>query len=170
LSKHIQSSETIIKQSKITPEQELYFREMFLQYLKDNQLRYTPQRELILNIVLKSEEHLDAEAITNIVKKQDSSVGIATVYRTLRMMTSAKFLVERFFDGTKAQFEFIDSAGEHHDHIICSKCKKVVEFFNQDLENLQTKIASELNFKLQDHRMELFGVCQTCQNKQSQQN
>lgn len=162
-------SHTVIKSSTLSNKQKEYFKKIFFAYLKEHKLRFTPQRHLILNAVLNSEQHLDAETVTNIVKKQDSSVGVATVYRTLRMMTSAKFLTERYFEGSRAQFEFVDLGGDHHDHIICNQCKKIVEFFNEDLENLQIKIANELNFTLQNHRMELFGVCQQCQNL-SQQN
>lgn len=160
---------TVVKKSTFSVQQKAYFKNRFLEYLKKHKLRFTPQRDLILSVVLNSTLHLDAETLTNIIKDKDPSVGIATVYRTLRMMTSAKFLVERYFDGTRAQFEFIDPDGEHHDHIICLKCKKVVEFFNEELENLQIKIATDLKFKLQNHRMELFGVCHKCQ-PQLQQN
>ncbi len=165
----MQSSPTIVKSSSLSTEQKNHLKKVFFDYLKQNKLRFTNQRNYILEAVLNSEQHLDAETITNIVKKYDSSVGVATVYRTLRMMTSAKFLVERFFDGTRAQFEFVDLEDEHHDHIICTKCKKIVEFFNEDVETLQIKIAHDLQFKLQNHRMELFGICQRCQ-KLSPQN
>ena len=165
----VQHSKTIVKSTQLSEQKKDRFRKLFLDYLKTHKLRTTPQRRLILETVLNSKQHLDAESITNIVKQKDPSVGVATVYRTLRMITSAKFLVERHFDGTRAQFEFVDSAGEHHDHIICTQCKKIVEFFNEELETLQVEIAQDLNFTLQNHRMELFGVCQRCQ-KLSPQN
>lgn len=157
------SSNTNIKKSVLSSEEKSYFKNLFYDYLAKNNLRCTSQRDLILNAVLNSDRHLDAETVTNIVKKMDPTLGVATVYRTLRMMTSAQLLIERYFDGSRAQFEFVDLVGEHHDHIICLQCKKIIEFFNEDLENLQIKIAKELHFELKNHRMELFGVCAECQ-------
>lgn len=157
------SSRTIIKNSKLSANEKLYFKNLLSEYVKKHGLRSTSQRDLILDVVLNSERHIDAETVTQIVKKTDPTLGIATVYRTLRMMTSAQLLVERYFDGARAQFEFVDFAGEHHDHIICLECKNIVEFFNEDLENLQNQIAKDLKFELKNHRMELFGVCAECQ-------
>lgn len=158
---------TSVKKTNLSPQEKRYYLELFDKYLKKTKLRCTTQRSLVLEVVLNSERHIDAETIINIVKQKDSSLGVATVYRTLRMMTSAGLLVERYFDDSaRAQFEFVDSAGEHHDHIICQVCKKIVEFYNQELENLQLQIANELKFDLKNHRMELFGVCSECQKLQ----
>lgn len=159
-------SPTLIKKTVLSSQEKKRFTELFHIYLKKLKLRCTTQRSLVLDIVLNSDRHIDAETLINIVRKKDHTIGVATVYRTLRMMTDAKLLVEHYFDGTRARFEFIDSQNDHHDHIICQVCKKIVEFFNEDLENLQIKIAKELNFDLKNHRMELFGVCPECQKSQ----
>lgn len=157
---------TLIKKTILSEYEKNHFRQLFYEYLKKAKLRCTVQRSLVLDAVLNSDRHIDAETLITIVREKDSSLGVATVYRTLRMMTSAKLLVERYFDGTRARFEFVDSHDDHHDHIICQSCKKIVEFFNEDLENLQIQIAKELKFDLKNHRMELFGVCRECQKLQ----
>lgn len=166
MKKSSQNISTLIKKTILSQKEKSRFRDLFYQYLKKTKLRCTKQRSLVLELVLNSDRHIDAETLINIVKEKDSSLGVATVYRTLRMMTSAQLLVERYFDGTRARFEFVDFNGDHHDHIICQICKKIVEFFNEDLENLQIKIAKELKFDLKNHRMELFGVCPECQKLQ----
>ncbi len=135
----------------------------FDEYLGKLGMRQTKQRRLILDAVLALGSHVDAEAISKKVRSQDDSIGLATVYRSLQLMTGAGILVERHFDRDRAHFELNDSLTQHHDHFICTKCGKIVEFFDQELEALQEKIAERLGFRLTDHRVDLYGDCRdTC--------
>ena len=137
---------------------------VFDDYLNKLGLRQTRQRKIILDAVLSTGRHVDAETISNEVKKIDSSIGLATVYRTLKMMTDSNILVERHFGGDRASFEFADQDNEHHDHLICNQCGEIVEFFDEDLERYQDVVARNLGFQLRSHKMELFADCQTFEN------
>lgn len=147
-----------------------HFHKIFEEYLTKRGLRQTRQRKIILDAVLSSESHVDTETIANETKKIDKSIGLATVYRTLKMMTDAHILIEHNFGGIRAQFEFAGTENEHHDHLICNQCGSIFEFFDEDLENLQEKIAKKLGFVLKSHRMELFADCikkDNCDKKKS---
>ena len=115
--------------------------------------------------------HVDAEAITQRARQLDPSVGIATVYRTLQLMTAAGLLLEHSFNKERSTFEFISPSRGHHDHLICNQCGHIVEFCNESLEDLQEQIARSLGFQLKTHRMELFADCvnpETCSHRAAQ--
>lgn len=128
-------------------------------YLTRLGLRQTKQRRIILDAVLTLGSHVDAETISRAAKAMDESIGLATVYRSLQLMIGAGIIAERMFDKDRAYFEVIDPALQHHDHFICTRCGKIVEFFDAELEELQVRIASRLGFRLTDHRMDLYGDC-----------
>lgn len=142
----------------------------FESYLIDVGLRQTKQRRVILDAILNSGRHVDAETIAQEAKKIDQSIGVATVYRTLQLMTEAGILEERRFEKDRVKFEIIDPNHEHHDHLICTACGNIVEFFNEEVEELQEKIAKESGFKLTHHRMELFGTCKICSRSNGSKN
>lgn len=147
-----------------------HLHEIFEAHLAAQGLRQTRQRKIILDAVLSSGSHVDTETIANETKKRDKSIGIATVYRTLKMMTEAHILVEHNFGGLRSQFEFAGTEDEHHDHLICNQCGLIFEFYDEGLEKLQEKIAKSMGFVLKDHRMELFADCldkDNCKKKNS---
>lgn len=129
----------------------------FEDYLTRLGLRQTKQRRVILDAMLMVGAHADAETIGRQARQIDSSIGLATVYRTLQLMTEAGILAERNFTKDRSIFEIVGNDDEHHDHLICNQCGTIVEFFDAELEKLQETIAQRLGFKLKDHRMELFG-------------
>lgn len=140
-------------------------KEIFSEHIQKAGLRHTAQRELILEIFLRTEEHLSSEDLYRLVSKEDSSVGHTTVYRTLKLLTEAGLAREvRFGDG-KSYYEHHYNH-EHHDHMICTECGKVIEFFSPEIENLQETVAAEYGFKLTHHSMRILGLCADCQNKE----
>ncbi|MBX9838949.1 Fur family transcriptional regulator [Silvanigrella sp.] len=141
-----------------------HLHKVFDEYLSQLGLRQTRQRKIILDAVLSTGRHVDAETISNEVKKIDSSIGLATVYRTLKMMTDSQILVERHFGGDRASFEFADQGDEHHDHLICNQCNDIVEFYDEELEKRQELVAKNLGFVLKSHKMELFADCANSEN------
>lgn len=141
-----------------------HLHKIFDEYLNRLGLRQTRQRKIILDAVLDSGRHVDAETISNEVKKIDNSIGLATVYRTLKMMTDSQILVERHFGKDRASFEFADQENEHHDHLICNQCGEIIEFFDGKLEQYQDLVAKNLGFKLVTHKMELFADCLSSKN------
>lgn len=142
-------------------------KQVFSEHIQKSGLRRTAQRDLILDIFLKTEEHLSSENLYWLVKAADPSVGQTTVYRTLKLLTEAGLAREvRFGDG-KTYYEHHYNH-EHHDHMICTECGTVVEFFSPEIELLQETVAAEYGFKLTQHSMRIFGVCGACQKKASE--
>lgn len=131
----------------------------FEAYLTKLGLRQTKQRRSILDALMILGPHVDAETITAQARKVDSSIGLATVYRALQLMTESGVLVERQFGRDRAQFEVVDATNEHHDHLICKQCGAIIEFYDDELERLQETISLRLGFTLVHHRMELFANC-----------
>ncbi len=132
--------------------------------VKQKGLKYTEQREVVLNILLHADGHLSAEDVYNLIKekKPDSNIGIATVYRALGFLEEVNLISSVTF-GTEGK-KYESSTKEHHDHLICTKCGKIVEFLDDEIEKRQEKIANKNNFKITSHSMQLYGICETCQN------
>jgi len=140
-------------------------KQIFLEHIQKAGLRKTAQRDLILEIFLKTEEHLSSEDLYWLVQKQDPTVGHTTVYRTLKLLTEAGLAREvRFGDG-KSYYEHHYNH-EHHDHMICTECGKVIEFFSPELEALQDAMAEKFEFKLTHHSLRILGVCSDCQKRE----
>jgi Fur family ferric uptake transcriptional regulator len=135
------------------------FLETYRQYLAQHQLKMTNQRKVILTEFLRAGGHLSAEELFRIVKKRDSGVGLASVYRTINSLVDAGLAVERRFLDRTSVYE-LHEPGQHHDHLICMRCKKIFEFENEAIEEQQKKVAENLGFSLKDHKLELYGWCQ----------
>ncbi len=131
----------------------------FEAYLERCGQRFTKQRQIVLKAVSFAGTHMDAEEILQQAKKIDSSIGFATVYRTLQLMTAGGILAELNFGGERRSFEVVGGGSEHHDHLICTDCGAFVEFFDSEVEELQERIAKKLGFTLTGHRMDLYGNC-----------
>ncbi len=134
--------------------------------LKDKGMKYTEQRAVILQILLNLDEHLNAEEIHAIVKKKypEQNIGIATIYRTLNFLEDVNLISSISFGKDGKKYES-NNKKEHHDHIICTSCGKIIEFFDQEIENRQELIAKNNGFEITDHTMQLFGICKDCKNK-----
>ncbi len=121
--------------------------------------RFTKQRSVILQALFSAGSHADAESILRQAKKLDSTIGFATVYRTLQLMVAAGVLAERNFGAERRSFEIVGGDTAHHDHLICSNCGTVLEFFDPEVEEMQERIAKKMGFVLTGHRMDLYGNC-----------
>lgn len=132
------------------------------QQLKEVGLKVTLPRIKILNILENSvERHLSAEDVYKALLEAEDEVGLATVYRVLTQFEQAGMVVRHHFEGGHSVFEL--DKGEHHDHLVCLKCGKVVEFTDDVIEQRQHDIAENAGFTLQDHSLYLYGVCTQCQ-------
>ena len=119
-------------------------------------LRMTGQRRVVARVLSEADDHPDAEEVYRRAGKLDPKISFATVYRTLRIFEDAGILQRLEFGDGRARFERAQS--DHHDHLIDNESGKVIEFQNEQLEQLQEKIAADLGFRLVGHRMELYGV------------
>ncbi len=142
-------------------------KEIFLEHIQRAGLRRTGQRDLIMDIFLRTEEHLTSEDLYWLVQKDDPSVGHTTVYRTLKLLTEAGLAREVRFGDNKTYYEHHYNH-EHHDHMICTECGRVIEFFSQDIESMQDQMADKFGFRPTHHSLRLWGVCSDCQKKESE--
>lgn len=137
----------------------------FKQLLKANGLKFTIQREVILEMLYNSDEHLTPEALHHLIQEKhpDLNTGIATVYRTLSLLEDSEMVTSLSFGAQGKKYEL--GAKDHHDHIICTQCGTITEFVDEAIEQRQKKIAEELGFIMQEHSMQIYGICKTCQDK-----
>jgi Fur family ferric uptake transcriptional regulator len=126
-------------------------------------LKLTKPREIILDAFLKN-DHITAEALYQQISNGNIHLGLATIYRTLKLLCELGIGQERHFGDHKTTFDNVLHK-KHHDHIICGQCGKIVEFECPGIEELQEKMAKKLGFVLQSHRLELYGLCKDCSKK-----
>lgn len=137
-------------------------REIFLDHIRESGLRRTAQRDLIMDIFLRTEDHLTSEDLYWLVQKEDPNVGHTTVYRTLKLLTEAGLAREVRFGDNKTYYEHHYNH-DHHDHMICTECGKVIEFFSAEIENLQDQVAEEFKFRPTHHSLRMWGFCSDCE-------
>ncbi|QOR61472.1 Fur family transcriptional regulator [Sulfurovum sp. ST-21] len=137
--------------------------EQFKTLLKGNTLKFTKQRELILKFLYENKGHFTPEEIYMLLKKShpDINIGIATVYRTLTLLEDSGIASSISFGAQGKRYEL--GLTKHHDHLICTKCGEIIEFFDETIEERQEEIAKKFNFKMQDHTMKIIGLCKKCQ-------
>lgn len=131
----------------------------------ERQYKLTPQRQIILQVFLDHQnEHLCAEDVHMIVRRQSSEIGLATVYRTLEVLSDLDVLQKMDFGDGRSRYEINEADTPHqHHHLICLSCGKVKEFEDDLLETLETVISRNSNFKIVDHQVKFYGYCQECQ-------
>lgn len=126
--------------------------------LKSSGLKATLPRLKILEIFQSSTvRHLSAEDVYKLLLAENLDVGLATVYRVLTQFEQAGLLSRNHFESGKAVFEL--NEGSHHDHLVCLDCGLVEEFFDDEIEKRQHRIAEERGFKLTEHALALYGNC-----------
>jgi Fur family ferric uptake transcriptional regulator len=140
--------------------------EQLSEYLAFKNLKSTSQRDTILNVFVVARRHLSAEELYARVKKSHPGIGYATVYRTLKLLAEAGLAQERRFEDGFIRYEHA-SQDAHHDHLICTRCGAIIEFENESIEALQQDVARKKRFKVQSHKLELYGLCAGCQGKKN---
>jgi len=125
-------------------------------------LKVTLPRVKILDMLEKSENrHLSAEDVYRALLDSGEDIGLATVYRVLTQFESAGLVERHNFEGGQAVFELDE--GKHHDHMVCTRCGAIEEFYDDVIEDRQVKVAKERNFRISDHSLILYGLCAACQ-------
>jgi Fur family transcriptional regulator, ferric uptake regulator len=133
-------------------------------YLVKHGLKASRQRDTIAEVFFNAGGHMRVEELLAAVRKVDPRVSQATVYRTLKLLTDCGLAEPRRFSDGQTRYEASDRGGEHHDHLICTRCGKIVEFKNDRIEVLQEKVAGEHGFTVTHHKMELYGLCADCRS------
>lgn len=134
--------------------------------LKSSGLKATLPRIKILEVFQRAaQRHMTAEEVYKVLLNEGSDIGLATVYRVLMQFEQAGLLSRNHFEAGKAVFEL--NEGQHHDHLVCVHCGRVEEFYDPEIERRQQQIAEERGYKLQDHALSLYVVCNRpeCQGK-----
>ena len=119
-------------------------------------IKMTGQRRVIAQVIAGAKDHPDVEMLYQRASAVDKNISIATVYRTVKLFEEAGITQKHDFGDGRARYE--PAGEEHHDHLIDIKTGKVIEFANEEIENLQQEIARKLGYKLVDHRLELYAV------------
>ena len=132
--------------------------------LKNTGLKATLPRLKILEIFQTgTQRHMTAEDVFRVLLNERSDIGLATVYRVLTQFEQAGILERSHFESGKAVYEL--NEGTHHDHLICTSCGKVEEFYDAEIERRQQMIAKDKGWIMQDHAMSLYGLCGECASR-----
>jgi len=124
----------------------------------------TTQREQVAEVLFAAGGHQSVEDIEKLLRGRDLHVGKATIYRTLDLLADSGMIIERDFGEGFRRYERVPGH-PHHEHLICLRCGKVVEFQNDRLERMKALIADEYGFQHSHHRLEIYGVCRECQQR-----
>lgn len=128
-------------------------------------LKVTLPRLKILELLENADRHhMSAEDVYKALIDQGEDVGLATVYRVLTQFEQAGIVERHNFENNLSVFEM--AKDEHHDHLVCDQCGKIIEFHNEEIEHLQEKVAKELGFTLSGHSLVMYGICddEKCQS------
>jgi len=139
---------------------------VFHEHIKRSGLKRTAQRDLILDVFLETEGHVSSEDLYELVKSRDTSVGFTTVYRTLKLLQESGLARDvQYYDG-RTLYEH-DFKHAHHDHLICTTCGRLIEFYSEVIENMQDEIADRHGFRPETHSLRIFGTCRECRAAQA---
>lgn len=135
---------------------------LLTKFISDRGLKSTRQRSLIVDTFFELDGHFSVEELWAKVRAQDAKVSVATVYRTMKLLTEAGLAHAQNFGEGQTRYE--PAAGrEHHDHLICTRCGTIVEFEDERIEQLQSAVARKHGFTVTSHKLELYGLCRDCQ-------
>ena len=141
--------------------------EKIYEIITEKNYKLTNQRKKIINVIFENKEkHLNCEEIYDEIRKIDSSIGLATIYRTIKLFVELEILTEiNFGDGSiRYDFRCFDDGHNHH-HLICTKCGKIIEVEDDSLESLEKEIEEVYGFKIENHKCKFIGICKECNEK-----
>lgn len=138
--------------------------------LHDSGFKLTPQREATLLVLLENEkDHMSAEEIYFLVKKKSPDIGLATVYRTLEILTDLKIVDKVSFNDGLARYDLRKEGAQHfHHHLLCLECGNIEEIEEDLLGTVEQTVEEKYHFQVKDHRLTFHGICKSCQQKQKQ--
>lgn len=134
--------------------------------LRQRGYKITPQRRAVLHVIVDCQEHLTPAGIYERVHKEHPGIGLVTVYRTLGVLTELGLICEVHAEDGRRSY-LLARPSEHHHHLICSDCGKVVDFTGCRLGGLEKRLSRETGFKVESHLLEFMGCCPTCQKAAS---
>ena len=136
-----------------------------VEYFKDfclkKGLKNSLQRDKVVESFLSTERHISTQELYDILRKRGERIGYSTVYRTLKLLTEAG-LAQVIVAGDETRFEH-KFEHKHHDHFICERCGRAIEFTSPVMERIQERYAKKHNFSIRDHSLIIYGLCSKCQ-------
>jgi Fur family transcriptional regulator, ferric uptake regulator len=139
------------------------FIRLFGRYLREQGLPVTQQREAVADVVFSSDAHLSVDDIERHLRSAGERIGKATIYRTLDLLVRSTLVAEHDFGEGFKRYEHRLSRQPDHDHLICLECGGVTEFKSTELRRLQNQVAREQGFRASRHKLEIYGLCRSCQ-------
>jgi Fur family transcriptional regulator, ferric uptake regulator len=133
-------------------------------FVKEKGLHASKIRDLVVDTFLSTRQHTGLDDLLRKVRAKNPNVGMATVYRTMKLLEQAGLADARDFGSGATVYE-IALGRDHHDHLVCERCGAIAEFYDDGIEKLQDTIAQEHGFELKRHRHELFGLCHLCRRR-----
>jgi len=131
--------------------------------LRQHGYKLTPQRRVVIRAIASNQEHLTPAAIYERVHQDQPNIGLVTIYRTLEILARLKLICE--LHAGESCRSYTISAPEHHHHLICSNCGKVIDFPGCELETAQQSLSKQTGFRIDGHLLEFIGLCQACQKE-----
>ncbi len=132
--------------------------EILAKYFNEKGLKKSAKRKKVIEIFFKADKHFNVDEL---YEKLERKVSRSTIYRALKLLTECGLAIEQKFEEKNRRYEPVHSS--HHDHFICLKCGKIIEFNEKKIESSQNKIAKKYNFKMVSHKLEIYGYCEKCQ-------
>ena len=130
-------------------------------YITRHNLKITHQRRAVLNAFLNSDKHVSVEELYTTITETEPKIGLATVYRTLALLTKSGLALEMDFGDGQKRYEH-SYMHAHHDHMVCTECGKIIEFNHPLIEKFQEEVARQNGFTITSHKLDLFGHCNDC--------
>ena len=142
-------------------------KQQFKKLFKQENIDNFEERFKVLEIFLQTERHVTPVELMELLEEKGYRFDIDFVRDTLKLMCRFGFARKNRFDNGKVRYEHMH-LGQHHDHMICTKCKKIIEYRDENLENLQLEIAAVHGFHMLQHKMEIYGICARCRKDRMQ--
>ena len=140
-------------------------KEEFKKYLKRKNMKITQSRLDLIDLLASYGKHFEVEELVNWVSSRtDRRVSRSTIYRTIKLLQEFGAIKEVIKQNNRTIYEFVVGK-PHHDHLVCMECGRIIEFVNEDIENLQDEVCKEYDFEPMNHRLEIFGICSDCRRK-----
>jgi len=138
--------------------------DQFISFLRDEGYLVTRQRKRIADVIFTTPGHLSVEDVQDLLRQKKVSASIASIYRTLDVLIKSELVVQHRFGKRFKRFEAVRK-NQHHDHLVCTGCGKVIEFKNDTIEKLQVRVAKEHDFVITDHKLDIYGFCAKCKSR-----
>jgi len=146
---------------RLTNDEAVTAENIFRSYLRDRGLKYTRERETLLLAVLDNRDHFEAEQLLISIRQSGKRVGKATIYRTLPLLVACGIIKQVQFGDKMTRYEHAFGQ-DPHDHMVCRRCHRIIEFSSKDIVRLRTILAARYKFHALSHRLQISGLCWKC--------